>query len=133
MKYLLILCLQFAICNNTLASSDCLESVTLLQKGDPSPCTGFLFSPDAEAQAESDSRDAKYYKLLSERLDERSVLILNQNEILEKRIQLYIEQNNTLANEVVKKERRSEWQKVGYFLLGVGVTSLAVYGAAQLK
>lgn len=129
----LFLCIHLLTFNTLALASDCVESVTLIEKGTPASCTGFLFSPDAEQQASLDHRNAKYYKLLSEKLELRSTLIINQNEILEKRLQLYMEQSNTLSQELQKKERMSDWQKVGYFVLGITLTSLAVYGASQLK
>jgi hypothetical protein len=129
----IILIFNIAIWNSFAMASDCQESVTLLDKGTPAPCTGFLFSPDAEAQAASDARDAKYYKLINEKLELRHDLMLEQNEILDKRLKLYMDQSHTLATELHKKESRSTWEKVGWFVLGIGVTGLAIYGAGQLN
>lgn len=49
---------------------------------------------------------------------EENTLLLNRN----------IELTKTLNN----SRQTNDWVKVGYFLLGVGVTGLAVYGAARL-
>ena len=114
-------------------ASDCQESVTLIEKGTPAQCTGFLYSPDADAQAASDHRDVKYFRLINEKLTERQDLMLQQNQILDKRLKLYMDQSHVLSQELQRKERQSEWAKVGWFLLGIGITSIAIYGAGQLN
>lgn len=129
----IIVIFSIAICNNFAIASDCLESVTLLNKGTPSPCTGFLFSPEAEQQVTSDSLDLEYYKTLSKRMEERYDLMLQQNEILDKRLKLYMDQSYQLSKEIQEKEDKSSLKTIGWFLLGVGVTGLAVYGAGQLN
>lgn len=52
---------------------------------------------------------------------------------------IYQEENTLLLNRNIKltktlndSRQTNDWVKVGYFLLGVGVTGLAVYGAARL-
>lgn len=132
MKNLLTFILIYALAVPSFAS-DCRESVTLIDKGTPAQCTGFLYSPDADAQAASDHRDAKYYKLINKKLVERHDLMLEQNEILDKRLKLYMDQSHVLSQELQRKENMSTWKQVGWFLLGIGVTGLAVYGAGQLN
>lgn len=111
----------------------CTESVILMEKGTTAKCTGFLYSPDADAQAASDNRDLKYYKLINEKLTTRHDLMLKQSEILDKRLNLYIEQSRVLSQELQRQENVSTWKQVGWFLLGIGVTGVAIYGASQLN
>ena len=129
----IILIFQIVICNNFVMASDCREPITLIEKGTPTPCTGFLYSPYADAQAEADHRDLKYYKLINERLTERQELMQKQSQILDKRLKLYMDQSHSLSQELQQKESRSEWSKIGWFFLGIGLTGVAVYGAGQLN
>lgn len=114
-------------------ASDCPESVTLIEKGATAQCTGFLFSPEAEAQAAQDNADSKYYKLTNEKLVYRQGLQEKQNEILDKRLKLYMDQSHVLAQELQRKESNSKWENVLWFSLGIIATGVAVYGAGRLK
>ncbi len=114
----------------TLAS--CKQSVELIEKGSQAPCTGFLFSPEAEAKVAQDYSDLQYYKALNERLEERRKLTDKELFIIDKRLQLYIEQSEILSERLHKREKHSEWQKVIWFSLGVLATGLVVNGARRL-
>lgn len=129
----IVLIFSIAIWNSYAISSDCQESVSLIEKGSVAKCTGYLFSPEAEEQAASDHYDARYYKLLNKKLTDRSKLVEEQNNILDKRLKLYMDQSHVLSQELQRKETVSTWKQIGWFVLGVGVTGLAVYGAGQLK
>ena len=63
----------------------------------------------------------------------RSVELYKSNE------KLYQEENSLLLNRNIEltktlndSRETSDWLKVGYFVLGVGVTALGVYGASRL-
>lgn len=129
----IIMIFNIGICNNLALASDCTESVTLIEKGTPAQCTGFLFSPEAEQQAASDSSDSNYYKLINKKLTDRQDLMAKQNEILDKRLKLYMDQSHVLSQELQRKENTSTLKQVGWFLLGIGVAGLAIHGAGQLN
>lgn len=124
------LLLTFCLTFNTFAG-ECDKAVVLLKKGEPAPCEGFLFSPDAEKKASQAVDDVKYYKDLSELLHSRNDLLQKQLLITDERLMLYMKTTDELAQEVVRKQHEDFWQKAVYFGLGVAVTGLAVYGAAQ--
>lgn len=110
----------------------CPEDIQIIEKGTTANCTGFLFSPEAARQADEAADDRDFYKNLSDKLIERQKLSDERTEVLDKRLQLYIEQSEILSQQLVERENRSEWQKVLYFSLGVVVTGLAVSGAKGL-
>ena len=128
----IVLTLHIAILNNFAMASDCRESVVLIEKGTAAQCTGFLFSPEAEAQAASDSRDAKYYKLINEQLVNRQKLMQDQTDILDKRLKLYMDQSHELSKELNKRDRYDTWENIMWFSLGIIATGLAVSGAKNL-
>lgn len=113
------------------ANDECQKAVVLLKKGEPSPCEGFLFSPDAQKKASQSIDDAKYYKDLSELLHSRNDLLQQQIAITDQRLMLYIKSTDELAKEVNRKQHEDFWQKTVYFGLGVAVTGLSVYAASQ--
>jgi len=130
MKYIISLIL---VISSIQGFGECKNSVELLEKGQIAPCTGLLYSPNADKQAAQDNIDAKHYKDLSDLLYKRQELTTKDISILDQRLHLYMEQSNTLATQLHKKERDSEWQKFIYFGLGVLATGAAFYGVSHLK
>lgn len=131
LKTILLVCLLGSF-QTSYAADSCSEAVVLLKKGEPAPCTGFLFSPDAEKNASKAFDDAKYYKELSELLHNKNDLYLKQINILDERLMLYMKSTNELAEEVTRKRNEDFWQKTIYFGLGVAVTGLSIYAAKEL-
>jgi hypothetical protein len=111
----------------------CPEDVQVINKGQVANCDGLLFSPEASKKVDETQQDAEYYKSLSAKLQIRHDYMLKEQEILDKRLKLYVDQSNTLAKEVIDKDNSDKWQKLGYFALGVLATGAAVYGAAQIN
>lgn len=63
----------------------------------------------------------------------KSLLIHRSNEdILNNQKDMLIKQNIALTETLNDSRETSGWVKVGYFVLGIAVTSAAVYGAAKL-
>jgi hypothetical protein len=117
---------------NVIYAEECSKSVTVLKKGEVSPCDGFLFSPEAEKKVTKAIDDAKYYKELSDLLHEKNELYLKQINILDQRLMLYVKTTDELAEEVNRKRNEDFWQKTLYFGLGVVVTGLSVYAATSI-
>lgn len=113
--------------------ADCPEDVQVLAKGQVANCDGLLMSPKASKKADEAIQDAKYYKLLSDKLIERQDYTTKEINILDQRLKLYVEQSNTLAKELVYKENQDKWQRFVWFGAGILVAGLSVYAAAQLK
>lgn len=111
-----------------IALADCPEDIQVISKGQVANCDGLLFSPEASKKADQAIQDSKYYKGLSDKLDERKTLADKENDILSKRLQLYVDQSQTLATQVTD----DKYQKLMYFGFGVLATGLATYAAVQL-
>lgn len=121
-KFILILLISiqsFAAC----------PDVQELKAGDTVPCDGIFLSPDASKKADDAVQDAKYYKTLSDKLQVRQDYMNKEVNILDERLKLYVNESQVLA----KANANSSWEKVGYFVLGIVVTGVAVRGAAELK
>jgi hypothetical protein len=131
MKYILSLILLF----NQVAWADdkCPESVQVIEKGEVANCSGVLLSPDASKKADEAIADSKYYKSLSEKLQLRVDYSIKESDILDKRLKLYVDQSQTLSEQLTKREHQNEWQKYLYFGLGVLATGIAVYGASEIQ
>ncbi len=109
-----LLC-SIVFCFNSY-SDDCNSSVRPINKGEPAQCTGYLFSPSAESAAYKATRISELQK--------------EENEILQKRLDLYIKQSEVLAKEIAKRDSTEDLKRLGMFVLGVVVTG---YIASNLK
>lgn len=130
MKLLITIILLF---NQIAWANKCPEDIQVLEKGQVANCDGLLFSPEASKKADEAIEDVKYYKSLTDKLGSRIDYSNKETEILEKRLKLYIDQSNILADQMIKKENEDKWQKVIWFGLGVIATGAAFYGASHLN
>lgn len=105
--------------------------VTPIKKGSVAPCDGFFFNKDAEAQAEQYRDDANFYKRYSDALKQKSDLQANENDVLQKRLNLYIQESSALAKDKVSKDTTEDIIRIGYFSLGVLITTLIVRNVRQ--
>ena len=128
MRFIILIIFLFS----QLTYAKCPEDIQVIEKGQTANCSGLLFSPEASKKVDETQADAKYYKELSDRLLQRRDLTNKEISILDRRLQLYIDQSYDLAKEIHKKEKEDKWQKLMYFGLGVLATGISVYGAKQL-
>lgn len=126
-KFFIAFCIFF----NSIAFA-CPESVQPLKKGEVANCDGLLYSPGADDQAAKDHLDAKYYKEINLRLEKRKELTDKEIEILDKRLNLYVNQSEVLADQLARKESANKWERIIWFGLGVVATGIAVHGASRL-
>jgi len=108
---------------NFVLAAPCAKhvKVTILKQGQKAPCDGFFFSDAAEYQAAEAREDVKYYKLLLPKLEDRITAGLNRETLLDERLKLYMTRSNVLATQKVRSDSRKFWERIGYFVLGIGV------------
>lgn len=109
LKYFISVIIICSCFNTPLAHSDsCSRNVQPIEKGQIANCTGFLFSPDAEEKA---------FKAV-----EISTLRAQENEILNRRLELYVKQSDALAREIARKQVTEDLYRGLYFVVGAVVT-----------
>ena len=118
-----LLCLSIGI--SSVAKAEDCDTVFLVKKGETINCDGFFFSDKAEAEAETDRSDAKYYKIISDKLQERSKLQVDENAILEQRLKLYMDDSHTLSQDIAKRDNNETIIRIIYHGAGILVTGLA--------
>ncbi len=119
--------LTFIVMNEANAA-ECVKPVQVIQEGEAAPCKGFLFSNEAEKRAADARDDVAYYEKLVPSLEKKIDLESKRTQILEKRLDLYIDQSERLAKQNAKMEDRAFWKNLGMFFLG----GLAMYGAYEV-
>lgn len=119
-KNTIITIISIAFISST-SFAECTKAVTYIKDGTPSPCTGYLFTPEKEASIYRDLEQGKLYKELSDKTEE-------QNIVLQQRLDSYIKNNEELRQYNQSQELKSDLQKIGYFVLG----ALVIYGGFKI-
>lgn len=107
-------------------NSPAFATVTPIKQGQPAPYDGFVFDHNSEGEAEQARINADYYKRLSDKQAEKIMLQDTESMILEKRLQLYINESNVLAKDRAINESTERLYILGAFALGVIATGLIV-------
>ncbi len=95
----------------------CNQPVTYLMEGNKTPCTGYLFTPEAEM-------NVRETKMNHDRLQDLSQTQEKLIDVLTKRVNNHGLQVQNLHKEIDNLETKNTWTKVFYFTLGVLATGL---------
>lgn len=96
--------------NNPSRATECSAKVQPIREGQAAQCSGYLFSPEAESEAYKATQISKLQK--------------EENEILNKRLDLYIKQSDVLAKQLSRKDNTENLYRFAYFGLGVVITGM---------
>jgi len=117
MRYLVLSLLLFT--QATLACNPVLH----INKGEISPCEGYVFSLDAELENRKKLEEFKTLKLV----DDNNLLLINlknqQNSLITGQVKLWQDQSQILSKQLVERENSSFWHNTLYFVLGAAVTT----------
>ena len=103
-----------------------------LNKGDSAPYSGVLLDKEKADKIRDELIDKDALVKINESLN-KSVIIYRSNEdILNGQKNMLVNQNIELTKVLNDTRETSSWVRVGYFVLGIAVTSAAVYGATRL-
>ena len=125
MNKLICLLLIFSLSFPALADFD------LLNQGQAAPYTGYLITSDREKKLRMLDKELEICNNINnsyKRLDSFN----SENEaILIKRLDLYKNESERLANTLAKNNSDSFWEKTLYFGLGAVLTGFIAYGVVQ--
>jgi len=137
MKKLLVL---FLIVSQLGYGEGCQKSVSYLKTNDPSPCTGYLFSPEKELEVRIKIQD--YDFLLQEiALKDKQIDSLNKynlnlesiNASKDKQITLWQDKAVDSTEKLIASESSRGWRDAGFFALGILAVVLGAYAIKQVK
>lgn len=115
---------------SSIAKSD---EVILLNKDQTAPYTGFLFPREKALEFRKIDIENDELKIVNASFS-RSIDIFKKNEDLsEKKVNILLERNDVLAKDLTDARTLTDWQKIGYFVGGVVLTGVSVWGASQLR
>jgi len=107
-----MLLISLMIVNNQLCLA---QEALVLPKGTPAPYTGLLIP---ETKALDLYNELSKYKLLSESYERSIALYKGNEEILDKKTKMLLDQNDDLAKKLTDARSTSSWEKAGWFALG---------------
>lgn len=105
----------------TIVPDGCAK-VTEIKKGEAAPCDGFYFPDWAEKEAAESRDDAEYLKKVNDELTRKSQAQAAESEILERRLNLYMQQSDVLSKDVARRDNTESLYRVLYFGLGALLT-----------
>lgn len=138
MNKLLCLVLASSLAFPLNSYANCPKPVTLLEEGSPTPCKGFLFSPQEERKLYLLKED---YKLLQEEVVIKDKLILNLKRDLNdvefiiikerEKAELWRNAAETSSLKMIEATEGQGKRDIWMILLGVGLTVGAGYAIGQ--
>ncbi len=118
--------------SSLLLSSVCFADVVAINQGQVAPFKGYLFSSDKELEARSAMLDNVILKDMTARQEKVIQLYKADEGIFDQRIENYIKQNDILAKENEQLRSMNNWERFGWFALGVVATGLSAWGMSRV-
>lgn len=115
----------------TIQSALADQSVNI-NKGEKAPYTGVLLDQEKAEKLRDELIEKDALVKTNESLNKSIILYKSNEEILSGQKDMLLKQNISLTETLNDTRTTSDLVKVGYFVLGVAVTGLAVYGAAKI-
>lgn len=116
----------------SLISSSFAQDSVGISKGTPAPFSGILFTRQKSEQIRIELIERDQFKIFNKTLLENSDIqqkIINNQKI---QVDILLKQNEKLVQQTEKSETMNNWQRVGWFGLGIISAGFAVYGASLL-
>lgn len=108
------------------------DDVIYLEKGVPSPFTGYLFPPAKADGIRKELIEKDGLHLLNVSLTKTVELQKDNINIYELRIKNMSEQNDNLAKNLYNERNVTNWERIGFFALGILATGFAIYGVKSI-
>lgn len=105
-------------------SFNSLAQPKYIEKGTPAPFTGFLFSAEDELKNRKELIELDGYR-------QKYPLLNENNEILKQQVNLWRTQSEDLSKQLIRQERSTFWQNLGYFALGAVLTTGMAFAVNQ--
>lgn len=114
-----------------LSSTPALAQVKYLEKGEPAPYTGFLFTPEKEQEVRQANEALKYFKLVDE--TNQRIIKLKDDELalIKDQGAIWRNQADALSKQLQEEKNSSFWRNTLYFGLGAVLTTALAFGVNQ--
>lgn len=114
-----------------LSSYNTFAQVKYVEKGEPAPFTGYLFTPEKESEVRQQVESLKYFKLLDESNQRIIQLKDRELELIKNQGVLWQQQADQLSKQLEEARAGSFWRQTLYFGLGALVTTGLAFAVNQ--
>lgn len=105
--------------------------VQYVEKGQPAPYEGFLFTREAEHKARLSNEELKYVSKVLEFQKNLEEVQTKQLSTLNERLLIRDQQIDSMAKTISESKETPWFSYIGFFLLGSLVTTGVVYGVSK--
>jgi len=126
MKNLLIITMLL-IFNGSFAC----DPVKFVEKGNPAPCSGYLFTPEKEREIRLQLVELEFEKQLVISKDRQIELHKQENKLITERYDLWRVEAKELSSDLSKERNNNFWRNTLYFALGMIITTGVTYAVNQ--
>lgn len=120
-KYVILA--NYLIVNTAMAC----DPVKQIDKGEPSPCNGYVFSVEKEKEVRLKILDLDYYKAVSDSKTREVELFKEENQLLMDKSKLWKVEAENQAKALASERNSSFWKAAAFFALGAVVTTGITY------
>lgn len=128
LRKILILFLTSSIPNNWVLA----DEVVPIKKNDPSPIDGFVITQQHANNIKVLAQERDGYKLLNDSFQNSLKLQENIINSQDNKVNLLIGQNEKLAKSLYDERTMTNWERVGWFTLGIIATGFAIYAVKEI-
>lgn len=113
------------------SQASCPKPVTYLTEGSQTPCTGFLFTPEKEAEVRAANLDLGLQRDINAIQEKQLGLLKEDNKLLLDQSHLWRTRAEDSTKKLMESRNTDTWRMFLYFSLGVAATTLITYGVNQ--
>jgi len=107
-------------------------AVQYLNRGDPAPAAGFLFSPLEEQNLRLTDQKLTYEEDIVQLQTNNLTIYKNNADIDAERLTSYRTTNSQLSDALTASQNQAEWKKYGWFFGGVATTLLLAFAVKKV-
>lgn len=109
------------------------DDVTYLDKNQPAPYEGYLFTTDKAKDTRIKLIERSTFEGINQSLVKTNTLLQTNSDLKDQQIKIVMDRNDDLSKSLKDAESTSNWERIIYFGLGVLATSAAFYGAKKIS
>jgi hypothetical protein len=122
----ILLIFSISVNNQAFAVTEAEQNVTIVEKNEPAPFRGYLFSEDKALKFRKDLLQLDTLKAMNDSYERSITLYKTNDELFNYKVNTLLQQNDKLADQLYRSKDRNDWENWAWFAFGILVTSVGV-------